>query len=248
MDNAAIIGYGTVGHATAQAFGIKKYYSRSESNIDLEGVSRCRYIFVCLPTPTIENKQETLDLIDIIQKIHDYGMDNIVILRSTVLPGFNRLLQASGIKNVVSNPEFLSEATALSDAKHPDLVVVGGDYPKLRSYVVALYKSRFKDFSLIETDSVTAELIKYALNTFFATKVIFANEIFDVAQKTGANYETIREVLENHKWGSKNHFRVWYNDKRGVHGKCLPKDTRALAAFAKSPFFQMIMERNQRFE
>lgn len=248
MQNACVIGYGTVGKATAHSLGITKYYSRTTSNITLEEASQCKFIFICLPTPTIDGKCFTDDIVATIRLIKDYGKENIYIIRSTVYPGFNRFLQKTfGIDRFVSNPEFLSEDTALKDAKNPDLIVIGSDSERYRRLVKGLYTSIFRYPTFIETDSVTAELIKYSLNTFFTTKVIFANEIYDYAQKVHANYETIRKVLQSHRWGSKNHFKVFYKEKRGVHGKCLPKDTQALAMLTDSPFFQMLIERNKRF-
>jgi len=73
----------------------------------------------------------------------------------------------------------------------------------------------------------TAEVIKYTMNSFFALKVIFGNQIWDVAKSIGADYEKIKTVLEKHKWGSKNGWNVWHNGGRGFDGRCLPKDVSA---------------------
>ena len=251
MDNACIIGFGVVGKATASAFGITKRYSHNDSNITLEEAAKCRYIFICLPTPTVSGACYTKDIYDIIQQISTYPRyaDNVFIIRSTVYPGFNRFLQTSlKIGNVVNNPEFLSEATAEEDAKNPEFIVLGSDNPKYLMDVKALYEGRFKYKDIITTDSVTAELIKYSLNVFFATKVIFANEIYDFARRINANYEVIRQVLEKHPWGSKNHFRIWYKEKRGVHGRCLPKDTEAFSELSNSRLFKVLLEINERIK
>lgn len=242
MNSACIIGYGVVGRATAEAFGIKNYFSRNESNITLSDAAGCNYIFICLPTPTVRGAVFTDDIYGIIKEIKKLStIENTFIIRSTVYPGFNKFLQKSlKLENIVSNPEFLSEDTAVEDAKHPDLVVIGSDNEKARERVVGLYKGRFKNATYVVTDSVTAELIKYSLNGFFATKVVFANEIYDYAQKIKANYETIRAVLEVHKWGSKNHFRVFDKNGRGAGGKCLKKDLSALAEFSKSNLFREV--------
>lgn len=251
MRDACVIGYGTVGRATAEAFGIQKYFSRSKASITLEDAAKCRYIFMCLPTPTIEGKCYTEEIYEIIKKIISYPryVDSIIIIRSTVYPGFNRFIQESlGIDNIVSNPEFLSEDTAFEDAKNPDLIVLGGENQKCVAVVKALYEGRFKYKKIIVTDSKTAELIKYTLNTFFATKVIFANAIYDYAQQIGANYGTIRNVLETHRWGSKNHFIITYKGRRGIHGKCLPKDAEAFATLTDSAFFKILLKENERYQ
>lgn len=240
-----VIGYGYVGKATALAFNIDKYYTRHESTITLEEASQCRYIFICLPTPTIEGKAYTDDIEQVIRTINSLPNPNmrVFIIRSTVPPGFAKSL---GISNVVSNPEFLSEDTWEEDVKKPKMLVVGADDPLYREVVMGLYRGRYKYSKPLETDNTTAELIKYALNTFFSTKVVFANEIFNIAQLVGANYETIKRALEGHLWGSKNHFTIVYKGRRGVHGSCLPKDTESLGNY--SDFFKFISEKGQSYE
>jgi UDPglucose 6-dehydrogenase len=250
MNNACVIGWGTVGKATGAAFGIDKYYSRSNYNITLQEAAKCKYVFICLPTPTVNGQNFIRDIYDTLKILHAFDTENtIYIIRSTVYPGFSRFIQSElGIKRIVSNPEFLSEATAVMDAKNPDLIVIGADDMDALLSVKALYEGRFKYKEIVSTDSVTAELIKYTLNTFFATKVIFANEIYNFARHVNANYETIRKVLEKHPWGSKNHFKVWYKDQRGIHGKCLPKDTEAFANITDSKFFKILLELNERIK
>lgn len=248
MNDGVVIGYGVIGKAVAEAFGIDKYYSRSESNITLGEAAKKKYIFICLPTPTINGKNFTDDIEKIIKQLVDNGLseNSVVIIRSTVYPGFNKHLQDTlGIKNIVSNPEFINNDTAIEDMKKPDLVVIGADEKKYRDMVLALYSSRFKYIEPVVTDSTTAELIKYALNTFFATKVVFANEIFDVAQEVKANYGVIQKVLEKHKWGSKGHFEIHHKGGRGAGGNCLKKDLEAFISIAVSPFFNTIYNLNQ---
>lgn len=244
-----VIGWGTVGKATAKTFGITNYYSRSEKNITLEEAAACGYIFICLPTPV--DSQGTYyvdDIIALIEKLAVFPAykNAIVVLRSTVNPGFNQYLQRTlGVDNIVSNPEFLSEDTWEEDAIRPDLVVIGADKPELREKVQGLYSGRFKYNTPLVTDSVTAEMIKITLNGFFTTKVVFANAIYDYAQKTGANYETIKGVLQAHPWGSKNHFTIFHKGGRGAGGKCLGKDMAALANYVDRPLFHLINLENE---
>lgn len=246
MTNACTIGNGYVGRATCLTFNIDKYYTRHESTISLEEAAKCRYIFISLPTPTIDGEAFTKDIEKIIKLIDKMPnpSDRVFIIRSTVPPGFAKSL---GIENVVSNPEFLSEATWEQDAVKPQLVVIGSDSPKYREVVTGLYRGRFKYSKPLETDNTTAELIKYALNSFFATKVVFGNEIFDYANKVGANYETIKRALEGHPWGSKNHFTPVYKGKRGIHGSCLPKDLEALSNLTGSFLFKVVSERGKSY-
>lgn len=244
-----VIGWGTVGKATARTFNIEKYYSRSDKNITLAEAARCRIIFVCLPTPVEEGKYHVKDITKIVRELAKQpGFENsLVVIRSTVYPGYNKFLQSSlGIKNIVSNPEFLSEDTWKEDADRPVMVVVGADDPKQGEKLMGLYQGRFKYNKPILTDTVTAELLKLAFNAFFVTKVIFANELYDYAQKRKANYETIKQALQGHPWGSKNHFTVFDKGGRGASGKCLRKDIAAFSHMVgHSAFFDIVHYRNE---
>jgi UDPglucose 6-dehydrogenase len=201
-----------------------------------------------MPTPTVDGKCFTDDIYKTVKKIAENDERNqcIFIIRSTVTPGFCKRLDEELGVNVVSNPEFLSEDTWEQDATQPMLVVLGACDSNIGGEVLALYKGRFKYIEPFVTDLTTAETIKYALNNFFSTKVIFANELYDFVRKVGANYETIRNVLTRHPWGSKNHFTVYYKGQRGIHGKCLPKDLESFANLTKSPLFKTLLEINER--
>ncbi len=249
MNNAVVIGWGTTGKATANVFKIDKYYSRKESNITLEEIAKQKYIFVCLPTPTIDGECYVQGITDFIKKIliqKEVNKDIVFIIRSTVYAGYSRDLQKSlGITNIVSNPEFLSEDTAMEDANKPALIVIGADDPKYREIIYGIYSGRFKYVQPIMTDSTTAELLKLTLNAFFVTKVVFANAIYNYAESIKANYETIRLALENHPWGSKNHFVVFHKGGYGAGGKCLAKDIEALANSSFSILLSCVQEINE---
>lgn len=250
MDNAVVFGYGVVGRAVAEAFGIGKYYSRSSSNIAFDEVAKQKYIFICLPTPTINGKCFTKDIYDTIKELIAQGLskDSVIIIRSTVTPGFNRSLQKSfGIENIVSNPEFINNDTAVEDMKNPDLVVIGGESQRHVEMVVGLYKGRFKHVEPIVTDSASAEFVKYSLNVFFATKVVFANQMFDASRRVKANYEVARRILEAHKWGSKGHFMVYHKKGRGAGGRCLPKDLEAFSNLVGPTIFDKVHSINQTY-
>lgn len=253
MDNVCIIGYGMVGQAMAEVFGIKKHFDiiAEKSNITLEEASKCRLIFVCLPTPVDKFGQYEINHItQIIKQINDFGQGNIFIIRSTVFPGYALALQIDlGINRVISNPEFLSEATAVDDVKNPPFILLGGVEGKYRAAVRSFYEARIKSASFIETDNTTAEMAKLAMNAYFATKVIFANELYKACRSDAnqANYETVKKVLESHPYGPKNHFTVWFRGKRGVQGNCLPKDSEAFATYTASGLVRKVVELNEEY-
>jgi len=246
MNDAVIIGYGYVGRATAKAFGIERYYDLKGSNITLEDAAKCRIVFLCLPTPTKDGECDVSAIRETIETISSFGGSPIFVIRSTVIPGTaRRLMGETGIKSIISNPEFLSEATWKKDAINPKMVVIGGDDPDSLATVRAIYEGRWRGIQVYTSDTVTAETIKYAFNSFFATKVVFANSIYDSCKLSGANYDVVRKALEFHPWGSKNHFEVFHKEGRGAGGTCLPKDLKAFVRFSKSPFLTSVEELNK---
>lgn len=251
MDSICVIGYGTVGKAFADVFGIKKIYTRtqSESNITLKDSAQCRFIFICLPTPVKEDGSYYVEGIkNIIRQINSYPGTPIYVIRSTVYPGFAKEIQFElGTRRILSNPEFLSEDTSVEDTKNAPFILIGGVDKKYMDDLKAFYEGRIKGSPVILTDNTTAEMAKLTLNAFFATKVIFANQAYDACQKNGANYETVKKVLENHPYGSENHFQIWYKEKRGVNGSCLPKDSHAYAYYTASILIQKVIELNEQY-
>ena len=240
-----------VGQAHAKVFGIRKIFTRNqdESTITLAEAARCKFVFICLPTPVDKHGEYFVeDIKSIIKQIESYGAGSIYVIRSTVPPGFALGLQREmKIPRIVSNPEFLSETTAYEDTKNPPFVLIGGYEGQFVKEVQGLYAARIKA-PIIITDNTTAELAKISLNAYFATKVMFANQLHDATQKLNANYSTIKHILESHPYGPKNHFTIWYKGKRGVHGMCLPKDSKAFAQYAHSELVEKVVELNRLYE
>ncbi|OGO14225.1 MAG: hypothetical protein A2Y53_03725 [Chloroflexi bacterium RBG_16_47_49] len=249
MDDAVVYGWGTVGRATAKVFGIPHFFSKSESNITLKDAAYKRYHFFCLPTPTVNGNCDVSHIFGYIKQLEEIPHNqNVYIIRSTVIPGTARhIMNELGIHSVVSNPEFLSEDTAEEDTRYPDIVVIGGDQFNYVEDVKGIYQSFVKTAKTFTTDSITAETVKYAVNTFYATKVVFANQIFDVAQKIGANYEVIKEIMYNRKWIGKNHLDIWHKGGRGAGGKCLRKDLDAFENYSKSKLLETVKKLNDQY-
>lgn len=126
---------------------------------------------------------------------------------------------------VVSNPEFLREGAAIRDFKHPDRIVIGTDDTKARQIMAEVYRPLYLNAApMVYTDRRTAELIKYAANSFLATKIAFINEIADLAEKIGANVQEVaRGIGLDNRIGAK-----FLHAGPGYGGSCFPKDTLAL--------------------
>ena len=126
---------------------------------------------------------------------------------------------------VVSNPEFLREGAAIRDFKHPDRIVIGTDDTHARGVMAEVYRPLHLNTSpILYTDRRTAELTKYAANSFLATKIAFINEIADLAEKVGANVQEVaRGIGLDNRIGQK-----FLHAGPGFGGSCFPKDALAL--------------------
>ena len=242
MDAAVVGGLGVVGTATRTMLGITRYYDL-EGGISKEELMDTKYIFLCLPTPTVNGACDT-SLVR--QYVEMLGKGHTFIIRSTVPPGTARALAEEFDVPILSCPEFLTEATAHIECRLPDLLVLGGDDVCLRDEVWCRFFRYVSVDNVVFTDTVTAEFIKYGINTFYATKVLFANALYDVAEKLGIEYDTVRDAMYARKWIGDNHLTVPWKGKRGINGKCLPKDLAAFATFSGHEFFEFMVSEAQR--
>ena len=156
----------------------------------------------------------------------------VLVAKSTVPIGTNRTIQArlrarrpELAIEVASNPEFLREGSAIADFKAPDRVVIGAESETAREALRAVYRPLIlNDTPVLFVDLETAEMIKYAANSFLATKVTFINEVADLCERVGANVDDVaRGIGLDARIGSK-----FLRAGPGYGGSCFPKDTQAL--------------------
>lgn len=157
----------------------------------------------------------------------------VIVTKSTVPVGTSskveeiiRSILPDGEFDVVSNPEFLREGTAIEDFRHPDRVVVGCDTERARNVLLEIYQPHHhaRETPMIFTTRETSELIKYAANAFLATKITFINEMADICEKVGGDVkEVARGIGLDRRIG-----REFLNAGPGFGGSCFPKDTLAL--------------------
>lgn len=235
--NVGIIGNGFVGEAQAFAFSptsfVKIYdIDKNKSTHSLDEVNKCDFIFVCVPTPMYENGSQDTSYI---QKVFDKAVVGpVYIIKSTVLPGTTKNLAKKNKKlKIVFSPEFLTERNAKLDMMTQSRVIIGGD-PILTRKVRRLFEIRFMNKNIIETDSDTAELIKYMNNTFFATKVSIMNEFKLLSDKIGANWQdAIFGFASDGRVGDSHLHVPGHDGKFGYGGTCFPKDVNAIISLAK---------------
>ncbi len=256
-----IVGQGYVG--TAIKVGFESYYKvetydkiKSKSTCTLfELVSNCEVIFVCVPTPMREDGSCHTNIVEsVIKEIDevtngwhpavspgDPGNKPIVVIKSTVPPGTTDYLNKKydGI-NVIFNPEFLTEMNFLEDFKNQTRIILGGTRKgtnKLRQ----IYSKVFPSATIVKTGSKTAEMVKYFVNSFLATKVSFANEMKIICDTIGIDYDKVVEYATYDERLGKSHWAVPGPDgDYGFGGHCLPKDVSAIVS--ESEFDSELLE------
>lgn len=246
-----IIGNGFVGSAVEFGFSANvgvdadvKVYDKDENKSThtlKEVVVESDIIFISVPTPSNQNGSVNLDIVnDVLAEISqikkENKFDNIILLRSTAIPGTTRKLQEkySNLR-IVFNPEFLTERSANQDFINQSRFVLGGD-PNDISIVSKLFRERFgSTISIIETNYESAELIKYMTNTFFATKISFLNDMKILSDESGARWEDVIEGFVRDGRVGHSHLNVPGHDgKYGFGGSCFPKDIQALISYGDS--------------
>ena len=248
MISIGIIGKGFVGTAVAAGFSSSTGYEatiriydkvadKSTHTLD-ETVNKSDIVFISVPTPASKNGEIDLSIVEnLLNNISDISNrdDNIILLRSTMVPGTCNYLQKKYSKlNIVFNPEFLTERSAHFDFINQNRVILGGD-SLYTEKVADLYRDRFgSHLPIIRTSYETAELIKYMNNLFFATKVSFMNEMRLVCDEVGANWEeAVNGFILDGRIGH-SHINVPGHDgKLGFGGSCFPKDIQAMIHFCE---------------
>lgn len=231
-----IIGVGMVGGAMARWFQAQGH---SVFSFDLhkkigsqDEVNRGEVIFVAVPTP-FDSAAGRFDGSAVEKAVAGIEGEKTIVIKSTVLPGTTEALQARFPHHrFLFSPEFLTEATADEDVAHPRMNIIGYTNTSRHAAPDVMRLLARASFEKI-VPSREAELFKYLRNTFFSTKVVFFNQMYDLCQKLGLDYEAIRECAANDPWIGGQHTVVWHKGYRGYGGKCLPKDTRALIAFSE---------------
>lgn len=220
--------------------GLEKLFHRNVKEerlrftTDLEtGIKDAQVIFLALPTPPGEDG--SADLKYILQVADDLGKTmkdyKVIIDKSTVPVGTSKKVHAAIAKNatvdfdVVSNPEFLREGVAVEDFMKPDRVVIGTSSERAKEILGELYAPFVRQGNpVIYMDEESAELTKYAANSFLATKITFMNEIARLCELVGADVDLVRKGI-----GSDERIgRRFLFPGIGYGGSCFPKDVKAL--------------------
>lgn len=242
-----IIGHGFVGSAVSSFYQTNLVYDKYKNLLPLEKVAtEAETIFICVPTDGNLAGYNYQPLRETLCKLSTYKYRQPVIIKSTVQPGTTDLLQERYCElRLFFNPEFLDQASAREDfarPKNPPCQMLGlpkGVKPdeSLKRWTGELFDPF--QVPLIITSAITAETFKLAINAFYTTRVIFANQIYDYCQSLGADYELMASLWRQIPRLGDHGYQIFHNGGRGAGGYCLPKDLHALLANAKKLGIQL---------
>lgn len=276
--NIGIIGQGFVGSAIRE--GLKAYHEvraydiekdkcyNMDSDLTIDNLlEKSEIIFVCLPTPMRKDGScDTRILESAIEDMYRIWKKNnpeprhadflsrqqskkVLVIKSTVIPGTTEKIASKypGF-DICFSPEFLTEANSFEDFKNQTRIIIGGAGAKA---VKRMFRKPFPDIPIIITHSKTAEMVKYFTNCFLATKVTFANQMYDICQSSDIDYDKVCEYALYDGRIGKSHLAVPGPDNdRGFGGHCFPKDLAAMINFAmenKTPFLASFLQDVQNY-
>ena len=248
-----IVGYGFVGKALksslksdVDSFIVDPLLKTTIDDLKIFGP---KIIFLCLPTPmNNDGSQDANILREVLDKIISNKISGLVVIKSTVLP--NLIDDYCDKLKFVFNPEFLRERSAKEDffVLNSDFHIFGGE-KEHTSLIEDFYNSytlcNLKN--IIHTDLVTASLVKYSINTFLASKVLFFNELNNIfkSSNAGSSWENFIDILKLDERVGSSHMEVPGPDGRfGFGGACFPKDINAFYEYSKviNSEFKLIKE------
>lgn len=240
-----IIGKGFVGSAVANGFNKcvdqfiidPKFNNNTCKDLIEFDPSLC---FICLPTP----QQDTHLDVDIslvrsaLSELASLKYKGIVVIKSTITPQHLTKFKKDFSKlKLVYNPEFLTEANSLQDFINPNMQILGGKWRDCEAVEKAYIRnSSVKVVPTFKVDLITASLIKYTINSWLATKVIFFNELRELfdASNSHSSWDQFTDMLTRDPRIGNSHLQVPGPDgKAGYGGHCFPKDTNALLYYSK---------------
>lgn len=217
---------------------VRKNYSSGNLSFTTDinkAVKASDIIFVAVGTPPMPDGSVNLEYVKAVAESIGKAMNGykVIINKSTVPIGtgsfVERIIQQNykGKFDIVSNPEFLREGSAVSDFMHPDRIVIGTSSKKARKIVNELYAPQ--NSTIVNTNTKTAELIKYASNAFLATEISFINSIANICEKIGAN---ITKVSKGMRLDNRIGPKAFLTAGIGYGGSCFPKDVKGLIQIA----------------
>lgn len=235
-----IVGYGFVGMATKEGLkDCETFLVDPKLSTTIQDLTdfNPKIVFVCVPTPMSDSGSiDSKILEETCQELSKKLPKTLIIVKSTVIPDIISKI-VSGNSRIILNPEFLREKTACEDFINSKLIIFGGNQNACME-AKAFYKKntlcKTKDYQFTTIEG--ASFIKYAINTFLSTKVIFFNELFNLMKKTHPqiNWDDLKRIIQLDERIGNSHMDVPGHDgKFGYGGACFPKDTKAFLKYSE---------------
>jgi nucleoside-diphosphate-sugar epimerase len=232
MIRIAIMGTGMVGGALERYFRlhgtVPGLFDPPKGLTDASVLALADIVFIAVPTPYYLDGSgfDESYLRSAIEAIPVPG--KTIVLKSTILPGTTERMQADyPMHRFLFNPEFLTETTADRDMQFPNRQIVGYTAESRKDAELVMGILPRAPFENI-IPSRAAEMVKYFGNAFYALKVAYANQMYDLCEKIGVDYDLVKECAKAEPWMGTHHWEIFHKGYRGYGGKCLPKDTRAI--------------------
>lgn len=238
-DNIGIIGLGFVGKAIADCICSESPVIIDPGkgyNTTYEDIKKCTGIFICVPSPrNTDGSCDTSILEKVLRNLKNIDYTGVIISKCTAPPdAYIRLNDL--YPNLVHSPEFLTAANALTDYYRGKFSIIGGKIPAYLREAQRIIKLTQPALEQIKYCSIgEAALAKYIINSFLATKVVFMNEMCEIASASGLDYKNISNLISLDSRIGDSHLNVPGPDgSLGFGGMCFPKDTAALIKYAES--------------
>jgi UDPglucose 6-dehydrogenase len=262
MKTIGVIGLGYVGTAVQKGFetiaNVVTYdISKECTETSVQGVlSKSQIIFICVPTPMNADGTCNVDIVrNVLSQMVTLQTEYkpICVIKSTVTPGTtNSLAEEFPHLTLCFNPEFLTEKNYINDFMSQVNIILGhtGESRKEVLPVYNLYNERFGNANITFVSAKEAEMIKYVANTFLSTIIAYLNEIYQICQKAGIDYDRITKVLATDSRLGDTHWSVPGHDGHfGFGGTCFPKDINALIRYANqngqsTPLLNAVWDKN----
>lgn len=224
-----IYGHGWVGKAMKTLFPDALVHDPEQGMVAGE---TCDVAFICVPTPLVDGTLDT----SIVEQVIREAKEDLIIVRSTVMPGTCDRLEEETGKSIVFQPEYLGETAnhPMTDQKARPFMIIGGE-PESRRAAIEVYQKTYNaNITIRQVTNYEAEVIKLTENRAISFKVAQCQELYDVCEKAGVDYYTIRDAV----YGDDPRFNLWftfiYPNARGFNSKCIPKDVYGWASWAES--------------
>lgn len=237
-----LMGCGVIGGAllracTAKGIKLDVYDKFKPDMADPSVLLGAHIIFLCLPTPTKEGKQDISAIEDALNYLESQKFTGVVILRSTVLPGTTQNLSVRYPRmRIAHNPEFVTTARPLEDMINQPVVLIGSSSLEARD-MARIFWTKFDKKTPIKLygSATTTETAKYMHNCFLAVKVSFFNDMFELCRSLGTHYGDAAEAALAVGQVGKGHTAVPGPDgEQGYGGMCFPKDMNAILSLCTS--------------